>query len=180
MSRLGLLDSARHKLGLANYHADSLLGILAQRPHDGPDEPLRVPLEAHLEGLAYTGTAAAEKTIRSLNPTAIPDRASIAQMIRTAVGLERAGEVGFAHDFETWWTGRQRGTRYAEVARDLRNDAAHDVYEKAPDGPRWRMRLGNRPPVFLDEFTNGYVRELDELELLVARAEQLAGAAAVR
>jgi type III restriction enzyme len=94
--------------------------------------------------------------------------------------LESADEVGFARDFETWWTGRQRGTRYAEVARDLRNDAAHDVYEKAPDGPRWRMRLGNRQPIFLDEFTNGYVGELDELEFLIARAEQLAGAAAVR
>jgi hypothetical protein len=180
VSRLDLLDSARHKLGLARYHADSLLGILAQHPHDGPDEPLRVPLEAHLEGLAYTGTAAAEKTIRSLDPDAIPDRASIAQMIRTAVGLESAEEVAFARDFENWWTGRQRGTRYAEVARDLRNDAAHDVYEKAPDGPRWRMRLGNRQPIFLDEFANGHVGELDELEALVARAEALAGAAAVR
>jgi hypothetical protein len=180
VSRLDLLDSARHKLGLAAYHADSLLGILAQHPHDGPDEPLRLPLEAHLEGLAYTGTAAAEKTIRSLDPTAIADRASIAQMIRTAVGLESADEVDLARDFETWWTGRQRGTRYAEVARDLRNDAAHDVYEKAPDGPRWRMRLGNREPIFLDEFTNGYVGELDELELLIARAEHLADAAALR
>ncbi len=52
MSRLALLDSARHKLRLARYHADTLLGILEQRPHNGPDEPLRVPLEAHLEGLA--------------------------------------------------------------------------------------------------------------------------------
>jgi len=41
------------------------------------------------------------------------------------------------------------------------------------------MRLGNRQPIFLDEFTNGYGGELDELEFLVARAEQLAGAAAV-
>lgn len=180
MSRLDLLDSARHKLGLADYHANSLLGILAQHPHDGPDEPLRVPLEAHLEGLAYTGTAAAEKTIRSLDPTAIRDRASIAQMIRAAMDLESADELGFARDFETWWTGRQRGTRYAEVARDLRNDAAHDVYEKAPDGPRWRMRLGNSRPIFLDQFTRGYVGELNELELLIARAEQLAGESAVR
>jgi hypothetical protein len=66
------------------------------------------------------------------------------------------------------------------VARDLRNDAAHDVYEKAPHGPRWRMRVGNRQPIFLDEFTNGYLGELGELELLIARAEQLASAAAVR
>jgi hypothetical protein len=41
MSRLELLDSARHKLRLARYHADALLRILAQNPHDGPDEPLR-------------------------------------------------------------------------------------------------------------------------------------------
>lgn len=172
VSRLDLLDSARHKLGLARYHADSLLGILAQHPHDGPDEPLRIPLEAHLEGLAYTGTAAAEKTIRSLEPDAIPDRASIAQMIRTALALESAAEVAFARDFETWWTGRQRGTRYAEMARDLRNDAAHDVYEKAPEGPRWRMRIGNRQPIPLDEFATGYARELDELEELIRRVEE--------
>lgn len=180
MSRLDLLDSARHKLGLAAYHAASLLGILGQHPHDGSEEPLRVPLEAHLEGLAYTGTAAAEKTVRSLDPEAIPDRASIAQMIRIAVGRESGVEVAFARDFESWWTGRQRGTRYAEMARDLRNDAAHDVYEKGPDGLRWRMRVGNRQPIFLDVFANGYMGELAELAALVARAEELAGAAAAR
>lgn len=180
MSRLQLLDSARHKLRLAAYHADALLRILAQNPHDGPDEPLRIPLEAHLEGLAYTGTAAAEKTIRSLDPHEIPDRASIAQMIRPAMTRERTEEQAFAREFETWWTGRQRGTRYAEIARDLRNDAAHDVYEKAPDGPRWRMRIGNREPVALDDFAHGFLRELDELEALVGRAEALVAPAPTR
>jgi hypothetical protein len=90
------------------------------------------------------------------------------------VSREHAEEQAFARMFETWWTGRQRGTRYAEVARDLRNDAAHDVYEKGPDGPRWRMRIGNREPIPLDDFTRGYLRELDELERLVSRAEELA------
>jgi hypothetical protein len=114
-----------------------------------------------------------EKTIRSLDPDGIPDRASIAQMIRAALARERAEEEAFAREFETWWTGRQRGTRYAEIARDLRNDAAHDVYEKAPDGPRWRMRIGNRQPVALDDFARGFLHELDELEALVSRAEEL-------
>jgi hypothetical protein len=41
VSALDLLDSARHKLNLARYHADSLLVVLAQHPHEGPDEPLR-------------------------------------------------------------------------------------------------------------------------------------------
>ena len=58
----------------------------------------------------------------------------------------------------------------------LRNDAAHDVYEKAPDGPRWRMRLEGRRPVPLDEFATGYVRELAELEALIGRAQELAAA----
>ena len=40
-------------------------------------------------------------------------------MIRTAVGLESAVEVAFPRDFESWWTRRRRGTRYAEMVRDL-------------------------------------------------------------
>jgi len=175
MYRLELLDSARHKLRLARYHADALLGVLAQHPHDGPDDPLRDPLEAHLEGLAYTGTAAAEKTLRSLDPDRISSHGSIAEMIRIGKGTELPVELSsFAREFEQWWTGRARGTRYAELARDLRNDAAHDVYEKAPDGPLWRMRIGSRRPVPLEEFARGYLSELAELEQLAIRAEELA------
>jgi hypothetical protein len=180
MSRLELLDSARHKLRLARYHADALLRILAQNPHDGPHEPLRVPLEAHLEGLAYTGTAAAEKTVRSLDPEGIPDRVSIAQMIRAALACKSDEKRAFAREFEAWWTGRRRRTRFAEIARDLRNDAAHDVYEKAPDGRRWRMRIGDGQPVALDDFARGFLHELDELEALLARAEELAAVAPAR
>lgn len=175
--RLALLDSACHKLRLARYHAEALLGILEQHPHDGSDEPLRVPLEAHLEGLAYTGTAAAEKTIRSLDPERIRSDASISEMIRVVKREEQPLEYReCGRDFESWWMGTQRGTRYAQIARELRNDAAHDVYEKAPDGPRWRMRLEGRRPVALDDFATGYVRELAELETLVSRAEELAEA----
>jgi hypothetical protein len=82
----------------------------------------------------------------------------------------------FARDFERWWMGTDRGTRHAQVARDLRNDAAHDVYEKAPDGSRWRMHLEGQRPVPLDEFGTGYVDELAELGVLVTRAEELAAA----
>ena len=135
MSRSELLDSARHKLRLARYHAETLLNILAQHPPDLVDDPLRVGLEAHLEDLAYTGTAAAEKTIRSLDPEGIRGQAAIHDMIRSARGRESAEEQAFARQFGNWWTGRDRGTRYGEVARDLRNDASHDVYYKAPDGP---------------------------------------------
>jgi hypothetical protein len=63
MSRLELLDTARHKLRLAPFHGDALLSIHTRSPHDGPDEPLRVQLTAHLEVFAYTGTAAAEKAV---------------------------------------------------------------------------------------------------------------------
>jgi hypothetical protein len=175
VSRLALLDSARHKLGLARYHADALQSILDQHPHDGPDEPLRVPLEAHLEGLAYSGAAAAEKTIRSIDPERIRSEAPIAEMIRAVKGEEQSLEHReFGREFEAWWMGTQRGTRHAQVARELRNDAAHDVYEKAPDGRRWRMKLEGHRPVPLDEFASGYVRELAELERLVDRAEELA------
>jgi hypothetical protein len=176
MPRRALLDSVRHKLALARYHADSLRDILAQHPHDGPDEPLRVPLEAHLEGLAYTGTAAAEKTLRSLDPDGIRSEASIEEMLRVLKAPERPEEErAFARDFEAWWMRPVERTRYAQVARELRNDAAHDVYEKALDSPRWRMRLERRPPIPLDEFLAGYLRELAELEARVERAEELAG-----
>lgn len=174
MSRLDLLDSTWHKLKLARYHADALLAILDQHPHEGPDEPLRVPLEAHLEGLAYTGTAAVEKTIRSFDPDTMGEGMSIPRMIRAAMERDSVEEQTFARDFEKWWMGRNRGTRYAQVARDLRNDAAHRVYEKAPEGPRWRMKVGNANPVPLDEFARGYLRELTELEELVWRATRLA------
>lgn len=174
MSRLQLLDSSRHKLRLARYHAEALLAILAQEPRDDPDHALRVPLEAHLEGLAYTGTAAAEKTIRSLGPDRIPERSSISQMILAARACESEPEQALARDFETWWTGRERGTRYAEVARDLRNDAAHDVYDKMRNGRRWTFRMDRRHPILIDEFAQQYLQELAELEVLVTRAEDLA------
>jgi hypothetical protein len=53
--RLDLLDSAWHKLRLAAYRAQALLDVLGLHPTED---------KAHLEGLAYTGTAAAEKTLR--------------------------------------------------------------------------------------------------------------------
>jgi hypothetical protein len=59
-----LLDSARHKLRLAHYHAAALLRVLEQHPTEDLDDPRRIAMEAHLEGLAFTGTAAAEKTLR--------------------------------------------------------------------------------------------------------------------
>ena len=179
MSSLELLDSAQHKLRLAHYHAETLLGILAQHPHDGPDEPLRAPLEAHLEGLAYTGTAATEKTIRSVDPNGIPSMAPIQRMIIEAKAERQTPATrAFAGEFENWWVGRQRGTRFAQVARDLRNDAAHRVYEMAPDGPRWRMELSQGRPIAIDDFANGYLLELEELETLVGSAEELAAVAA--
>lgn len=116
---------------------------------------LSAHLQAHLEGLAYTGTAAAEK-IRSLDPDRIPERCSIAQMIRAGLACEAEPEKALARDFESWWTGRERGTRYAEIARDLRNDAAHDVYDKMLNGRRWTMRMDGRPPILLDEFAQQY------------------------
>lgn len=173
-----LLDSAQHKLRLARYHGEALLDILAQHPHDGEDEPLRVPLEAQLEGMAYTGTAAAEKTIRALGPDrGDDDHMSIEHRIRAAKAGPSAGERLLASDFETWWMGRQRGTRVAQTARDLRNDAAHDVYEKAPDTIQWRVRIRNSQPVSLDDFARGYQAELDELAQLVERALELPVAA---
>jgi hypothetical protein len=134
-----------------------------------------VPLEAHLEGLAYRGTAAAEKTIRSLDPDSIRSDASIANMIRIVKGNDQPLEHReFGRTLYRWRMGTDRGTRHAQLARDLRNDAAHGVYEKAPAGPRWRIRLEARPAVALDKFVTAYVGELAELEQLIASAEELA------
>jgi hypothetical protein len=172
-----LLDSARHKLRLARYHGETLLAVLAQRPPDDPDDPLRVALEAHLESLAYAGTAAAEKTIRSIDPDEFRSQTSVEAMIRVIRARGDSPEGDFARTFETWWSGRSRGTRYAQRARDLRNDAAHSFYEKAPGSGRWVMETRRPPPIPLDEFTFGYLQELEELTALVAEAEQLAIAA---
>jgi hypothetical protein len=171
-SAIGLLDSVRHKLRLARYHAKTLLDILAQNPHEGHDDPLRVPLEAHLEGLAYTGTAAAEKTIHAIGIRVITGDPPIQAMIRSA--KEQPDQLGaLAREFDTWWSGRQRGTRHAQTARDLRNDAAHQIYEKSEYESRWRMRVRNGRPVALDDFAAGYVIELDELERFVERVEKV-------
>ena len=51
MTQLELLDSARHKLRLARYHAAALVRVLEQHPTEDLDDPLRVAMEAHLEGL---------------------------------------------------------------------------------------------------------------------------------
>lgn len=180
MDALRLLDSARHKLRLARYHGETLLAVLAQDPPDDPEHELRTALQAHLEGLGYTGTAAAEKTIRSVAPDAIPQHDSIDRMILAARRCELDdGQQAFVGRFESWWVGRGQPTRFAQAARDLRNDAAHAAYVKGPNRARWQMRIrGGRGPIDLDTFARGYLDEVAALGLLVDEAEQLATAAA--
>lgn len=175
-----LLDSAQHKLRLARYHGATLLAVLAQHPPDDVENDLRIAMEAHLEGLAYAGTAAAEKTIRSLDPAAIGERVPIHVMIQTAVAGNRSPDVAaFARSFEGWWVGRGQRNRFAQAARDLRNDAAHATYTKTSNGPQWAMRIrGGRGAISLDDFAQGYLNELDSLQRLVNEAEQLAVAEA--
>ena len=55
-------------------------------------------------------------------------------MIRTLRARKDSREAYFAGAFENWWSGRNRGTRWAQAARDLRNDASHSFYEKGPVG----------------------------------------------
>lgn len=173
-----LLDSAHHKLRLARYHADAVRAVLVQHPSEDPEDALRVALEAHLEGLAYTGTAAAEKTLRSLDPDALSDpRLDIASMLRIAkADAYPEATRDFASRFERWWYGAAPdGERYAPIARDLRNDAAHRVYEKAPDGPAWRIEVtGQRDPILIADFVAGYAHALAGLEQLVCAGEEIA------
>ncbi len=57
----------------------------------------------------------------------------IQEMLRFVKANGRpAEERAFGALFERWWFGERQ---VAAVARDLRNDATHRVYEKAPDGP---------------------------------------------
>ncbi len=79
MTRLELLDSARHKLRLAGYHGPALLHILELHPTEDFEDDRRIEMEAHLEGLAYQGTAAAEKTLRSIDPESMRVQMSIEQ-----------------------------------------------------------------------------------------------------
>jgi hypothetical protein len=176
VSRDELLNSVRHKLRLASYHGETLLAVLEQNPLDDPEDRLRIALEAHLEGLAYTGTAATEKTIRSVNPDELSGQMSVELMIRAVRAETNSPEASFAGAFEAWWFGRERGTRFTLTARDLRNDAAHSVYDKAHGEGRWAMEIRNSHPILLDEFASGYLHELGELSALVADAEQLAAA----
>jgi hypothetical protein len=171
MTRLELLDSTRHKLRLAAYHAQALVNVLAMHPSEDIDDNRRIEMEAHLEGLAYTGTAAAEKTLRSIDPDAMRDQMPIQEMLRVAKAADRpAEEREFGGRFERWWFGERQ---VAAVARDLRNDAAHRVYEKAPDGPLWRMEISGRT-IPLAEFVDRYEAHLRQLAELVERAEHLA------
>ena len=173
MTRLDLLDSARHKLRLAAYHAQALLDVLGLHPTEDNDDPRRIEMEAHLEGLAYTGTAAAEKTLRSIDPAAMRDQRPIQAMIGIVKAPERSAEEReFGRMFEKWWYAEDQ---VAVVARDLRNDAAHRVYEKAPDRPFWRMEIGTRV-IGLADFAAQYGMHLETLAELVDRSEQLAAA----
>jgi hypothetical protein len=54
----------------------------------------------------------------------------------------------------------------------------HDVYEKGPEGQRWQMRLERSGPVALDDFARGYSQELNELEALIVRSEEMERVAA--
>lgn len=171
MTRLELLDSARHKLRLAGYHAAAVLRVLEQQPTGNLDDARRIEMEAHLEGLAYTGTAAAEKTLRSIDPEAMSDQMPIQQMLRTVKADGRPdAERNFGRAFERWWFGEGQ---VAWFARELRNDAAHRVYEKAPDGPLWRMEIADRA-IAVADFAEGYSGHLAGLADLVERAAQLA------
>jgi hypothetical protein len=177
VTRPGLLDSARHKLRLAAYHAPALLGALDANPTEDLDDPRRIEMEAHLEGLAYTGTAAAEKTLRSIDPDAMQGDMPIQRMLAIVkAGARPADERDFGGAFERWWF---QADQVAWVARELRNDAAHRVYEKALNGPLWRMDIANRT-IVLREFAERYGAHLRGLSDLVARAEALAGIAAPR
>ena len=80
MTRLEPLDSARHKLRLAGYHGPTLLHVLELHPTEDLDDDWPIEMEAHLEGLAYQGTAAAEKTLRSIDPHEMRGQMSIEQI----------------------------------------------------------------------------------------------------
>jgi hypothetical protein len=168
-----LLASARHKLRLAAYHAQALLDVLELHPPEDLDDPRRIEMAAHLEGLANTGTAAAEKTLRSIDPDAMRDQMSIQAMILAVKDRGRSSEEqAFGRSFEQWWFAADQ---FAVVARDLRNDVAHRVYEKAPDGPLWRMETGGRT-VPIRQFAEQYGAHIESLAKLVAEAEQMAAA----
>lgn len=171
MTRLALLDSAQHKLRLAGYHAPALRRALERDPTEDLDDETRIEMEAHLEGLAYTGTAAAEKTLRSIDPEAMREQMPIEQMLRIVKANERSEEEReFGRAFERWWFAENQ---VAWLARELRNDAAHRVYEKAPDGPLWRIEIANRT-MALAEFGERYSAHLGDLARLVERATELA------
>jgi hypothetical protein len=145
--------------------------VLELHPTEDLDDERRIEMEAHLEGLAYTGTAAAEKTLRSIDPAAMGGQMPVQEMIAIVKEDRRPGdERAFGRAFEEWWFG---AGQVATIARDLRNDAAHRVYEKAPDGPLWRMEIGRRI-VPIGEFGLEYSAHLDELSELVDQAEALA------
>lgn len=152
--------------------------MVVQHPTEDADDPLRIALEAHFEGLAYAGTAAGEKTLRSLDPDAFgSDSLPIHTMIEIAKRERYPVEIrDFARRFETeWWFGQVDGVCWPPIARDLRNGAAHRIYEKAPDGPAWRFTLaGRRAPILIEDFLGGYLASLQALEQLIGSAEQIA------
>jgi hypothetical protein len=162
MDQGSLLDSARHKILLAGYHAKALTHVLALSPTEDADDPRRIEMEAHLEGLAYTGTAAAEKTLRTLDPAGMPNQIPVEGMIRhLRQGAASESVTSFVGRFERWWFDSGRGL--APTARDLRNDSAHRVYAKSPDGPGWRMEItGRHEPILLSDFASDYLNDLQD------------------
>jgi hypothetical protein len=109
------------------------------------------------------GSFISEPTVRRLVAGKLPHRRGDRRNIWDPPKARRASRLHLSAESSEDWT------RFLLPV-------THDVYEKAPDGPVWRMRLEGRRPVPLDEFATSYVQELAELEGLVSRAEELAAA----
>ena len=159
-----LLDGALRKVAMTVFHARELARVLAQ---EGPYE---ISMQAHFEGVLYSGIAAEAKLAHALALLGGSDaNANTSRLVRHLRQDEETEELG--QRIGAWLTTSENGTTLASEARTLRNAATHSFYDKrGGEQGEWhyevRTSQGIRGGLVL-ELTDAYARHLDELRLVI-------------
>ena len=123
------LDAARRKIAIARYHQD----LLDRLEYPGAYDYVEIPIQAHLEGILFSVSAASDQVARALNDAEAlriaPRRANLSNVLER---LATAEGQGWSPDLEMLlgelaaWNDEP----LIADARALRNRAGHSHYDK--------------------------------------------------
>lgn len=161
-----LLGGALRKVAIAEYHARELTRVL----DDG--NPYEIALQAHFEGLVYSGISSEEKLALGLALLAgTGTDKDTKRLARRLLGREETTELG--GQIRDWLAFRAGGKTLADEARTLRNAATHRFYDKrGGEHGEWHYEVEDRPGHFVAglvlEFSETYARHVEQLEPIIA------------